>query len=782
MTNTAKVSGLVFDDNNINGQFDNGDNVVTKGVTVQLLDTEDNVLQTTVTNTEGQYEFDNLAAGQYKVKFLGGLGINYSPINVGDDTTDSDVDQTGTTEIFTLEQGQSFNNVDAGCYKTALIGDRVFEDTNQNGIQDAGEDGVSNVTVELLNLDGEILQTTSSDQNGEYSFTGLLPGNYRVSFDKPDGFEGFSNKFQGEDTAQDSNVNPNGVTDVIGLDVGEEDRSVDAGLIKTAAPVKAKIGNKVFNDLDNDGIQDAGEPGIARAEVFLLDTDGNIVDSTLSNSQGNYRFFVDPGSYRVKVPVPEGFDDYTLQNQGRNDRVDSDFNPNLGTSHVVTVAAGEKDNTVDVGFVKSPVIEKAKIGNKVFNDLDRDGIRDIGEPGIADAEVFLLDTDGNIVDSTLSNSQGSYRFFVDPGSYRVKVPVPEGFDDYTLQNQGTNDRVDSDFNPNLGTSHVVTVASGEKDNTVDVGFVINDNPRIDIEKFVNGTDAEDASEFPALKPGDNVTFTYKVSNTGNVAFAGDEVVVTDDNGTANNFNDDFNPNFVSGDNGNNLLDPGETWIYSATDTVQNLTNSIFKQAIFVFGGHTPLDGHDGNVRTFSVDGISVEVSAFSHRKGSNRFNQAYVGAYNGGLGITNPHESIFAHRVDNRGSIDYLVFEFDTDVVVDKALLRYVGHDSDISIWIGDTNGSNLTSIDNDLLNSFTKENNFTHSDRSRIADVNSQELVGDTLIISAYTDGSNDSFKLQALGLDALIGNSSDIYQNVATVNAGTAFDSDFSGYTNDI
>ena len=106
-----------------------------------------------------------------------------------------------------------------------------------------------------------------------------------------------------------------------------------------------------------------------------------------------------------------------------------------------------------------------------------------------------------------------------------------------------------------------------------------------------------------------------------------------------------------------------------------------------------------------------------------------------------------------------------------------MGHDNDISLWIGDRN-DDITGLDDALLNGLTKENNFTSSNSDRWADVNHDELVGDTLIISAYTHGSNDSFKLKKLNLEALVGNDADIYQNIATVDTGLASDSDFSGY----
>ncbi|MEX2309021.1 MAG: N-acetylmuramoyl-L-alanine amidase [Pirellulales bacterium] len=90
-------------------------------------------------------------------------------------------------------------------------------------------------------------------------------------------------------------------------------------------------------------------------------------------------------------------------------------------------------------------------------------------------------------------------------------------------------------------------------------------PAVEIETFVNGQDA-DSGPGPTLAAGGTATFTYSVTNTGNVAL--ESVVVVDDNGTPGNTADDFNATLDSGDiNGNNLLDLGETWTFSATPIV-----------------------------------------------------------------------------------------------------------------------------------------------------------------------------------------------------------------------
>ena len=106
-------------------------------------------------------------------------------------------------------------------------------------------------------------------------------------------------------------------------------------------------------------------------------------------------------------------------------------------------------------------------------------------------------------------------------------------------------------------------------------------PGIDIEKATNGADADDpdSPEVPVLAPGDPVVWTYVVTNTGDVIFATDEVVVTDDIAGVTPLLDP-----ASDDGGDGLLMPGEVWIFTAQGTVADLADPT------AITGFTVVDG------------------------------------------------------------------------------------------------------------------------------------------------------------------------------------------------
>lgn len=66
------------------------------------------------------------------------------------------------------------------------ISDRVWEDSNGNGIQDEGEPGISGVTVKLHKCsDDSVITTKVTDSNGLYQFQAATLGNYYIEFAAP---------------------------------------------------------------------------------------------------------------------------------------------------------------------------------------------------------------------------------------------------------------------------------------------------------------------------------------------------------------------------------------------------------------------------------------------------------------------------------------------------------------------------------------------------------------------------------------------------------------------
>gem|GEM_PF-1257973 len=455
----ASLGDLVFEDTNANGQQDTGEPGIA-GVTVNLLQ-NNLVVLTTTTNASGVYSFTGLTPGlPYVVQFGAPTGYTATAADAGNDAADSDADPiTGRTISYVLAAGENNLTVDAGFYRPASLGDRVFADANRNGIQDGGEVGIPGVTVTLVS-NGTPLASVVTDGSGVYSFTGLTPGvSYQVQFTALANFTA-SPANQGGDDALDSDA-INGVTQSLTLASGETNTTLDAGFFL----LPASLGDFVFEDINANGRQDAGEPGIAGVTVNLLQN-GTVVNTTTTNASGVYSFtgLVPNVAYVVSFTAPAGFT-ATLADQGGDDVADSDVNPLTGQTGSYTLAAGENNLTVDAGFYRP-----ASLGDRVFADANRNGIQDGGEVGIPGVTVSLL-RDSTVVDFVTTDANGVYSFTgLTPGvSYQVRFTTPAGYT-ATLGNQGGDDALDSDAIN--GVTQSLTLASGETNNTLDAGFFL----------------------------------------------------------------------------------------------------------------------------------------------------------------------------------------------------------------------------------------------------------------------------------------------------------------------
>ena len=177
----------------------------------------------------------------------------------------------------------------------ATIGDFVWQDTNGNGIQDAGEPGISNATVRLLDVSSNLLATTTTTTNGAYAFTNLVPGTYLLQFVAPSGFV-FTAQNAGTNTAVDSDANPvTGMTAPVTLTSGQNDMARDAGLYRLAM-----IYGYGFMDNNANLVRDAGDGPVTNM-LAMIWTNGMLVASTRMDAAGYYSFLgLVPGTYEVR--------------------------------------------------------------------------------------------------------------------------------------------------------------------------------------------------------------------------------------------------------------------------------------------------------------------------------------------------------------------------------------------------------------------------------------------------------------------------------------------------
>ncbi|HBC4901448.1 TPA: fibrinogen-binding adhesin SdrG C-terminal domain-containing protein, partial [Staphylococcus aureus] len=258
------LGDYVWEDTNKNGIQDQDEKGIS-GVTVTLKDENGNVLKTVTTDADGKYKFTDLDNGNYKVEFTTPEG--YTPTTV---TSGSDIekDSNGLTTTGVIN-GADNMTLDSGFYKTPKynLGNYVWEDTNKDGKQDSTEKGISGVTVTLKNENGEVLQTTKTDKDGKYQFTGLENGTYKVEFETPSGYTP-TQVGSGTDEGIDSNG-----TSTTGVIKDKDNDTIDSGFYKPTY----NLGDYVWEDTNKNGVQDKDEKGISGVTVTLKDENDKVL-------------------------------------------------------------------------------------------------------------------------------------------------------------------------------------------------------------------------------------------------------------------------------------------------------------------------------------------------------------------------------------------------------------------------------------------------------------------------------------------------------------------------
>ena len=425
----STLGDFVWKDINYNGFQDVGEPGIAS-VKLSLLNGLGQVLATTNSDQSGKYTFTGLVEGYYSVKVDIPSQYRITKIVNGDASKDNDfLEGSSSSAVFFLPFNTINKDLDFGLVNKLTIGDFVFEDNNFNGIQDTGEKGIPNVIVTLRDATGTIVATTTTSSAGNYSFTNVAASKYTLSFVPADmaliptrSVLGFPNT--------DSDILCTGNTALINFENTSLNNNIDAGFYKVGS-----IGNFVWFDIDDDGVQDAGEPGLADITLILTDGNGIALDTVISSADGAYIFDnLTPGKYIIRAIFPE---DYGTTVQSTSP-LGSAFNE-AGSTSIIDLFSGKMLDNYDLGLVES----KGRICGSAWLDSQADGQQLAGEAGLANVKVILANTTKIKINETVTNPDGSYCFEkVKKGDYLIGFLAHKSYQ-FTTPNSG-NDDTDSD--------------------------------------------------------------------------------------------------------------------------------------------------------------------------------------------------------------------------------------------------------------------------------------------------------------------------------------------------
>jgi len=169
-----------------------------------------------------------------------------------------------------------------------IVHGTVFNDLNQDGVFDEGEEGIENVPVDLWS-EGVVSDSTLTDVDGYFEFTLITTGSYSLVETDLVGYV--------STTPNEVDFEVDGTTIIPIIDFG--DVPVDA---------LAGISGTVYDDLNRNRLLDPGEPGLADVVILLKDSEGAELESVTTDVDGNYAFSeLWAGTYSVREEDPEGY-------------------------------------------------------------------------------------------------------------------------------------------------------------------------------------------------------------------------------------------------------------------------------------------------------------------------------------------------------------------------------------------------------------------------------------------------------------------------------------------
>ncbi|MBI5476108.1 MAG: T9SS type A sorting domain-containing protein, partial [Ignavibacteriales bacterium] len=377
----ASISGKKYTDMAADSSIA-GDNTLNNWV-IKLY--KSGVLQSRILTGEfGDYSFNNLTPGTYTVEES--LETSWMQTYPQLSTPGVVLTTFGTNAgkrayQVTVSSGINSNYRDFGNYQMATISGMKFNDLNGDSVKDAGDIGLSGWKIKIT---GTKTDSATTDANGNYTISNLPKGSYTLTEILQTGWK------QTYPSGNSYNVTVGASGTVItGKDFGNFKLGIISGM--------------KFNDLDGDGLKEAGESGLSGWIMWITGTKN---DSVITDAGGNYSFNnLDIGNYTVTEEIKPG---WLLT-----------YPP--GASYNIAIdASGINASGKDFGNFQLPTIS-----GKKFHDHNGNGIKDPEDEGLIGWKIYLS---GPRIDSAITDSYGDYTFVgLTPGKYLVRESIQDGW-------------------------------------------------------------------------------------------------------------------------------------------------------------------------------------------------------------------------------------------------------------------------------------------------------------------------------------------------------------------
>ncbi|MBF2574605.1 LPXTG cell wall anchor domain-containing protein [Listeria welshimeri] len=251
-----------------------------------------------------------------------------------------------------LTSGNFVDNVELYINITgAKIGDVVWYDYNGDGIQQDNEDPAPGVKVELLDMDGVVKKSTTTNNIGSYLFEDVLPGEHQVKFTLPDDRFIFSKSNQGDNTEINSKPDKTGIATVNVPNLKSENFDVDAGITTNGKVEIQKL---------------SGDKALSGAVYSIKDSSASEVAKITTDNLGKGSAEgLPPGNYTAtEVTAPTG---YVKNTTPKN------FAITYGDTNPVNLVFQNTEKTGAIKIFKQDEQTKKGLASAVFSVKAEDG-------------------------------------------------------------------------------------------------------------------------------------------------------------------------------------------------------------------------------------------------------------------------------------------------------------------------------------------------------------------------------------------------------------------------
>lgn len=448
----SNISGFTFADTNGNGLWD-ADESYLSGMKIELIPADPaHATYQAVTGADGQFALEGIRAGEYT------LSVECPDACVLSRMPNASLGLTHGLNAqriqMTVKMGTQLTEQQLGCVLPSKWTGTAYLDENYDGVRAANEAPAAGETLILRDADtGATIATVVTDENGCFTIEGIAPGEYELVQPLDEG----SLIPKGGDS--DLHLNGNEMTTGRVRINENEDKT---GTVVSVARL-TEIGGQVWLE------QYDGVTPVAGAKVLLLDGTGAQLAECTTGADGSYLFTdLMPGDYSLDVTVPNGYtlvesSDAHLDEAGLISVVAQSDGVH-GVSERFTLRMAQHQLHMDIGNVLP-----GRLGDKVWLDLNGNGLQDGEEGGIPGVVIELMRGD-RVVATTTSDQYGYYCFEnLYPTEYTLRVTWPEEVKPTQLR---TDVHQISSVLQENGLSIPVTVESNKANYAADLGFVL----------------------------------------------------------------------------------------------------------------------------------------------------------------------------------------------------------------------------------------------------------------------------------------------------------------------